>query len=147
MNKEPLIIKSEDYRTGLKVIDTKVTVLARVNDTNGQEFTYQSGPEGAGPAPHSHDWDESFFVIKGAVEVTANGKTEICEPGTLAYVPGGIVHSFSFGPDGGEMLEITGNGSKAVQMFTDLSKEVSSDTPNVEKIVEVMGRNGATVHL
>jgi len=45
------------------------------------------------------------------------------------------------------MLEITGARSAAVQMFTDLSNEIPAGAPDVEKIVAVMGRNGATVHL
>ncbi len=75
MSREPLIVKSEDYQSALNVVGTKVTVLASKRDTNGQEFTYQSGEEGMGPPPHSHDWDESFFVIKGSVEITTGGKT------------------------------------------------------------------------
>lgn len=147
MSREPLIIKSEDYQTALNVVGTKVTVLASERYTNGQELTYQSGEEGMGPPPHSHDWDEFFFVIKGSVEITTGGKTELCTPGTLAYVPGGTVHSFKYGPGGGEMLEITGAGSAAVQMFTDLGNEIPEGEPDVEKIVAVMGRNGVTVHL
>jgi len=147
MSREPLIVKSEDYQSALNVVGTKVTVLASKRDTNGQEFTYQSGEEGMGPPPHSHDWDESFFVIKGSVEITTGGKTELCTPGTLAYVPGGTIHSFKYGLGGGEMLEITGTRSAAVQMFTDLGNEIPEGAPDVEKIVAVMGRNGATVHL
>jgi len=147
MSRDPLIVKSEDYQSALKVVGTMVTVLASKLDTNGQEFTYQSGEEGMGPPPHSHEWDESFFVIKGSVEITTGGGTETCEPGTLAYVPGGTIHSFKYGPGGGEMLEITGARSAAVQMFTDLSNEIPAGAPDVEKIVAVMGRNGATVHL
>jgi mannose-6-phosphate isomerase-like protein (cupin superfamily) len=143
----PKIIRPEEYVSALNVVGTKVTALASKRDTNGQEFTYQSGEEGMGPPPHSHAWDESFFVIKGTVEITTGDQTVVCEPGTLAYVPGGTIHSFQYGPSGGEMLEITGEKSAAVQMFTDLSQEIPEGTPDKEKIVAVMGRNGATVYL
>ncbi len=147
MSKSPKIVKKEDYEPALDVVGTKVTALANKDETNGQEFTYQSGAEGMGPPPHSHAWDESFFVIKGTVEITTDGKTVVCEPGTLAYVPGGTIHSFKYGPGGGEMLEITGERSRAVGMFTDLSQEIPAGAPDKEKIVAVMGRNGATIHL
>ena len=49
--------------------------------------------------------------------------------------------------DVSDMLEITGEKSAAVRMFTDLSNEIPAENPDVEKIVAVMGRNGATVRL
>ena len=147
MARSPIILKPEDYPPALAVVGTNVTVLASNRETQGQEYTYQSGQEGAGPPPHSHEWNESFFVVKGTVEITCGGKTVACTPGTLAFVPGGTIHSFRYGPDGGEMLEVTGARSAAVQMFSDLSAEIPAGPPDVEKVVEVMGRNGATVHL
>jgi predicted pyridoxine 5'-phosphate oxidase superfamily flavin-nucleotide-binding protein len=43
------------------------------------------------------------------------------------------------------LLEITGQGALATQMFTTLDKEIPPDPPDVAKIVEVLGRNGVTV--
>ena len=146
MSRTPLIIKPETYNSALNVVGTDVIVLASKQDTQGQEFTYQSGEKGMGPPPHSHDWDESFFVIKGSVEITCDGRTELCAPGTLVFVPGGTIHAFKYGPDGGEMIEITGAGSIAAQMFTAIDAEIPPGPPNVEKIVEVMSENGVTVH-
>ena len=147
MARSPIILKPEEYQPALNVVETNVTVLASDRDTQGQEFTYQSGQDGAGPPPHSHEWDESFFVIKGTVEITCDGKTAVCTPGTLAFVPGGTFDSFKYGPDGGEMLEVTGVGSAAVQMFSDLSAEIPAGPPDIDKVVDVMARSGATVHL
>jgi hypothetical protein len=31
-------------------------------------FLLQEGPEASGPPPHSHPWDESFYVVKGKIE-------------------------------------------------------------------------------
>ena len=146
MTRSPIIVRPESYHTAMDVIATKVTVLAAKQDTLGQEFTFQSGKEGMGPPPHSHAWDEAFFVIKGSVNITCGGNTELCPAGTLAFVPGGTIHSFKYGPDGGEMLEITAAGGSAVQMFTELSEEIQFFPPDIDKVVEVMGRNGATVH-
>jgi hypothetical protein len=42
---------------------------------------------------------------------------------------------------------VTGARSGAVQMFSDLSAEIPAGPPDVQKIVDVMARNGATVHL
>ena len=147
MPAEPLIASTGDDDAPLSVVDMSITVLADRSRTNGQEFTYQTGEEGMGPPSHSHDWDESFFVTRGSVEIEAGGRTVLCTAGTLAYVPAGTIHAFRFGPGGGEMLEITGERSRAVDMFTDLGREIPTGPPDVDKVVTVMGRNGATVHL
>ena len=147
MSLAPMIVDTRNDTQPLSVVDMRISVLAGKDKTNGQEFTYQTGEEGMGPPPHSHVWDESFFVIRGSVEITAGETTATCQAGTLAYVPGGTIHSFKFGPQGGEMLEITGERSGAVDMFTDLGNEIPTGPPEIKKVVEVMGRNGATVHI
>jgi len=47
----------------------------------------------------------------------------VCVPGTLVHVPASTVHGFRYGT-GGEMLELTGLGSFATQMFTAISREI-----------------------
>ena len=147
MNRTPLIVKPKNYASTLSVVGTNVTVLASNQDTKGQEFTFQSGEKGMGPPPHSHNWDETFFVLKGSVEFTCDGETEMCSPGTLVFVPSETIHAFKYGPDGGEMLEVTGAGSVATQMFTAVDNEIPPGPLNVEKIVGVLSKNGVTVHL
>ena len=147
MKRHSTIVKPGDYERALSVVGTEVTVLAAKNVTHGQEFTFQRGEKGMGPPPHSHEWDEAFFVLEGSVDFTCDGKSETCVPGTLVFVPGGTVHSFEYGPDGGQMLEVTGAGSKATQMFTAVDKEIPPGPPNIETITEVLSQNGVTLHL
>lgn len=147
MSRTPLILKQNNYGPALNVVGTKVTVLASNKDTKGQEFSFQSGEKNMGPPPHSHDWDETFFVLKGSVEFTCDGKADMCTPGTLVFIPGGTIHAFKYGPDGGEMLEVTGAGSIASQMFTAVDKQIPADSQDVEKIIEVVSQNGVKVHL
>jgi len=147
MKRHSTIVKPGDYERALSVVGTDVTVLAANAVTQGQEFTFQRGEQGMGPPPHSHHWDEAFFVLKGSVDFTCEGKLETCLPGTLVFVPGGTVHSFQYGPEGGEMLEVTGAGSMATQMFAAVDKEIPPGPPNIEIITEVLGQNGVTLHL
>lgn len=147
MNSKPLIVKSSDRSTALTVVGTNVTVLVSDTDSKDQQITLQSGDEGTGPPPHSHDWDESFYVTKGQVQFTCNGQTTMCVAGTLVFVPAGTVHAFSYGPGGGEMLEVTGRGSKAVQMFSALDREIPPGPPDVPRIVQVAGEYGVTFHI
>ncbi|MEH6355885.1 MAG: hypothetical protein V7760_07655 [Marinobacter sp.] len=123
MKRHATIVKPGDYESALSVVGTDVTVLVEKQVTQGQEFTFQRGDKGMGPPPCSHDWDEAFFV------------------------PGGTVHSFQYGPDGGEMLEVTGAGSRATQMFAAVDKEIPPGPPNVDAITEVLSQNGVTLYL
>lgn len=146
MSSKQFIVKPSDRSPALNVIGVKVTVLVSDAVSQAQQITLQSGDEGAGPPPHSHDWDESFYVTKGQVQFTCSGQTTTCLVGTLVHVPAGTVHAFSFGPGGGEMLEVTGTGSKAVQMFSALDREIPPGPPDVPKVVQVAGKYGLAVH-
>jgi hypothetical protein len=43
------------------------------------------------------------------------------------------------------MLEITGPGSLAAQMFTAIDREIPSGPPDIPKLLDVLERNGVTV--
>jgi mannose-6-phosphate isomerase-like protein (cupin superfamily) len=122
-----------------------VTVLASNTATQAYEITRQQGEKGMGPPPHSHNWDESFYVLKGMVEFSCTGKTVMCMPGTLVHVPAGTMHGFRYGSGGGEMLELTGQGGFATQMFTAISNESPPGPPDIPKLLEVVKQYGVTV--
>lgn len=147
MSPEGRIVKPGDRSTALNVIGVKVTVLVSDSISKGQQITLQSGDEGAGPPPHHHDWDESFYVTRGQVQFSCNGEATTCLPGTLVHVPAGTIHAFSFGPGGGEMLEVTGAGSKAIRMFSALDREIPPGPLDVPKVVQVAGEYGVAFHL
>lgn len=144
MKAEPFVVTPDAYAPALDVLDTKITVLASKAATQSYEITLQRGDEGTGPPPHSHAWDEAFYVTKGSVEFIYGGKTATCLPGTLVHVPAGTVHGFRYGAGGGEMLEITGQGGRATQTFTAVSEEVGPGASEAE-VREVLGRNGVVV--
>ena len=68
------------------MVGETITVLASNAATQGYEIFLQQGDEGTGPPPHFHDWDESFYVVKGNVEISYGDKTMVC---------GGSLHSSS----------------------------------------------------
>ena len=147
MKQSSFVVTPGDRNAALSVVGTNVTVLISGEESASQQITLQSGDEGSGPPPHSHDWDESFFVTKGQVQFTCDGKTTTCGVGTLVYVPAGTIHAFSYGVGGGEMLEVTGGATNAVRMFSALDREVAPGALDVPKIVEVAGEYGVAFHL
>ncbi|HKR41887.1 MAG TPA: cupin domain-containing protein [Paraburkholderia sp.] len=140
MNPQPFVVKPDEYARGLNVVGETITVLASHDATWGYEIFMQQGPEGSGPPPHSHDWDESFFVIKGSVEVTCNDQTSHATPGTLVHVPAGTTHSFRMGPGGCEMLSVAGHTSRASALFTMIDQEVPPGPPDIAKLLEIAAK-------
>ncbi len=145
MKTQPFVVTPNDYARALNVIGTKVTVLASSAATQGYEVTVQEGDEGTGPPPHSHSWDEAFFVLNGTIEFMYGNTTVLAVPGTLVHIPGGTIHSFRYGAGGGKTLEITGQGSLASQMFTDVDKTIPPGPPDIPKLLEILKKNGVTV--
>lgn len=145
MSFKSFVLRPADRKRALAVVGTQVTVLASGSDIRDQQITVQSGDEGTGPPPHSHAWDESFYVTRGQIGFTCDGETTMCTTGTLVHVPGGTVHAFSYGPGGGEMLEVTGERSQAAAMFTAVDREIPPGPLDVPKVVQVLAEHGVKV--
>ena len=62
---EPIVVKLTDGVRPLNVVGEQITVLASGDRTGSYEVFHQIGPEGSGPPPHSHPWDEAFYVVAG----------------------------------------------------------------------------------
>ena len=147
MSATSFILKPGDRSPALSVVGVSIKVLVSDTDSAVQRITLQTGDEGVGPPSHCHDWDESFYVTRGQVLFTCAGQSSTCEAGTLVHIPAGTVHGFSFGPGGGEMLEVTGAGSQAIAMFRALDREVPPGPLDVEKTVRVASEYGLIFHL
>ncbi|EWG98759.1 cupin domain-containing protein [Halomonas sp. BC04] len=147
MHKAPIVLCPEDKPTSVSVLGTDIEFLVTDDAANGYHITLQSGAEGSGPPPHSHGWDEAFFILTGQVFLTCRDRTYCCQPGTFVNVPAGEVHAFTYGEGGGRMLEITGNGSRAGQLFRELNRDIAPGAPNLDKVAEVFTRNGVTLNL
>ena len=139
------VLKPDQREVPLNVVGTQVTVLAPNAAAHSYGITFQRGDEGTGPPPHSHDWDESFYVLGGEIEFFCDGHTYVCQPGTLVHLPRGTVHAFHYGKGGGQMLEITGQDALASQMFTAVDREIPVGPPDIPKLLAVLERNGVTV--
>lgn len=144
---KPLIVRPGERSAPLNVVGTQIVVLASERQTPELQVTLQRGEAGSGPPPHSHPWSESFYVIRGSVLFSCDGVSELCSAGTLVCVPAGAVHAFAYGPEGGEMLEMTGPNSQSSRMFTALDREIPPGPPDLSTVVRVLGEFDARVHL
>jgi quercetin dioxygenase-like cupin family protein len=145
VNRAPFIVTPEAYPTKLDVLGIGITVLADRARTGGYEITLQQGPEGVGPPPHRHAWDESFFVLDGNVEITADGRTRSCRPGTLVHVPAGTMHGFRFGAGGGRMFELSQGANDTVaatRMFSNVAQGLPADLREPARVQQLLADNG-----
>src|SRR6201986_1858642 len=63
------------------------TVLLSGADTNGSYCLVDMHiPPGGGPPPHRHDFEESFSILKGVIEVTFRGNKTIMRAGETSNI-------------------------------------------------------------
>jgi hypothetical protein len=86
-------------------------------------------------------------VSEGQIQFTCGGETSMCAAGTFVHIPASTVHSFSYGPGGGELIEITGRRSHAIEMFEALADAIPPGPLDVAKAIQVCGEHGVKIHL
>ncbi|MHB1201103.1 MAG: cupin domain-containing protein [Polaromonas sp.] len=144
MTAKAFFVTPNNYARPLNVVGEHITVLASGAATGGYEIFLQDGPEGSGPVPHSHPWDESFFVTRGEVDFSIGGAQQTAVAGTLVHLPAGTMHWFRFRQGGGTMVSMTSRLG-ASRMFAEIDREIAPDQPDVEKLVAIAEQHGLTV--
>lgn len=76
------------------------TILLTGEDTAGR-FTLidMHVPPGGGPPPHRHDFEETFSVLEGEIEVTFRGEKAVVRAGEHVNVPANAPHAFTNAAD------------------------------------------------
>lgn len=80
----------------LQVLGTEVRFLCEAEHTE-RAFSMMEVtlPQGSGPPPHHHDWDEAYYVADGRVSFHIDGATREVGAGDFVYAPAGTVHGFT----------------------------------------------------
>jgi quercetin dioxygenase-like cupin family protein len=97
MTAQPSVVSPQDRTRSLSVVGEHTTALASAAQTGSYEIFYQAGPEGSGPRPHSHAWDEAFYVMRGEVAFGAGDRESLAAMSTLVQGPDGTTHWFRYG--------------------------------------------------
>lgn len=143
---DAIVVTSASAPRALNIVGEQITVLASGAQTGSYEIFHQAGPEGSGPPPHSHPWDEAFYVTKGEIAFGIGDRELTAQPGTLVHLPAGTTHWFRFGKGGGEMVSVTSREG-ASHMFADFDREVSPENPDIGKLIELGRPYGLAVAL
>ena len=71
------------------------TITVSGDQTNGRFCIIDMHiPPGGGPAPHRHDFEETFILLEGEIEATFRGKKSIVRAGDTVNNPSNAPHQF-----------------------------------------------------
>jgi quercetin dioxygenase-like cupin family protein len=71
------------------------TILLSGADTAGRYCLIDMlVPDGGGPPPHRHDFEEMFTLLEGELEFTFRGETQVVRAGSTINVPANAPHRF-----------------------------------------------------
>ena len=77
------------------VVGDTYTVLLSGENTDGRYCLIDMlVAPGGGPAPHRHDFEESFIVLEGEVEATFRGQKTTIKAGQTLHIPANAPHEF-----------------------------------------------------
>jgi mannose-6-phosphate isomerase-like protein (cupin superfamily) len=79
--------------TGL--VGNTYTITVAGKDTNDRFCVIDMHvPPGGGPGPHRHDFEETFVLLDGELEMTFRGEKSIVRAGNTVNVPSNAPHQF-----------------------------------------------------
>lgn len=113
--------------------------------TNGRLALWtEVTPPGGGPPPHYHlNEDETFLVLEGRVAFLEDGQWRECGPGSVAYMPRGVVHTFkNVGPAPSRMA-ISTSPAGFETFFTRCAGEFARPGgPDMQRIIAISAEHG-----
>ena len=131
MKNNNLIKVTSDEGQFLSVVGDTYRLVITGKETNGAYAMIDMlVPPGAGPGPHSHaDFQESFYVLDGEVEIKTEHETFIAKKGSFVNIPlGGLVHCFKNISDQNARLLCTVVPSGLEEFFLEIGEPVASGT-------------------
>src|SRR4030081_3734007 len=95
--KRNLVLAQADEQSAshIRLVGDTYTILITGKDTNEHFCLIDMHiPPGGGPPPHRHDFEESFTILEGEIEVTFRGKQSVLRTGETANIPSNAPHQF-----------------------------------------------------
>ncbi len=118
-----------DGRQHISVAGDTYTTLLSGQDTGGR-FTLidMHVPPGGGPPPHRHDFEETFSVLDGEIEVTFRGATSVARAGDTVNIPANAPHAFRNASDAPARMLCVCSPSGLEEFFAAIGDPVDSRT-------------------
>lgn len=121
-------------------LDMKVLLTTEATGGNISVLMADHKP-GEGPPDHVHfSQEEMFFILEGSYEVTVGGQTSMVGPGTIVFIPRGVVHRFkNIGDRTARMLDWSLPGGQD-HYFKEISQLAAGGGFTGEKVMEISKR-------
>jgi quercetin dioxygenase-like cupin family protein len=79
----------------VSIVGNTYTILVSGAETAGRYCLIDMlVPDGGGPPPHRHDFEEMFTLLQGQLEFTFRGKTQTVRAGSTVNIPANAPHVF-----------------------------------------------------
>lgn len=122
----------------LHVLGTEVRFLCEGQSTNNawslMEVTL---PQGGGPPPHTHGWDEAYFVLEGSVRFAVGDQLFPASAGDFVYTPAGVAHGFSGESQQPARVLIFDSPAHAGAFFKRVDREVKVLPRDLDKVQQI----------
>jgi quercetin dioxygenase-like cupin family protein len=93
--KRNLTVSQADSAVHIGVVGDTYTILLTGEDTAGRYCLIDMYvPPGGGPPPHRHDFEETFTILEGELEITFRGEKRMARTGETAHIPANAPHQF-----------------------------------------------------
>ncbi len=105
------------------------TILVAGKDT-GDRFCVidMHVPSGGGPGPHRHNFEETFLMLEGEIEVTFRGAKQVVRTGETVNIPANAPHQFrNASPEAARMICICAPAGNE-RFFLELGVPVATRT-------------------
>jgi quercetin dioxygenase-like cupin family protein len=81
--------------TYISLVGNTYAMLISGAQTNGAYCLIEMRvPDGGGPPPHRHDFEEMFTVLEGEIEFTFRGEKRVVRAGSTVNIPANAPHNF-----------------------------------------------------
>lgn len=116
--------------------DTYTTTLSG-EDTNERFCVIDMHvPPGGGPAPHRHDFEETFILLEGELEATFRGSKSTVRAGDTVNIPANAPHQFHNSSSKAARLLCICSPSGQEKFFEEVGVRVASRTTPPPKLDE-----------
>lgn len=154
--KQPIIAGPEEGVTISVVGDTYRILISGKQTAGAFACIDMIVPPGGGPGPHAHpDFEESFYVVEGEVEVKSESGTYTASKGSFINIPkGGVVHGFKNKSGENAHLLCTVIPAGLEEFFVEIGEPVKLgelkpvphfDQETIEKLQKIAERYGQKV--
>jgi len=138
-NKSPLVVKRSEGET-IQALGSEITFLRR--EVGAWSLMQVSFPRGVGAPAHDHDFDESYYVLSGGLQLTLAGEQLVLAAGDFIHIPGGTVHGFKGTSEAPAQLLILQSHGDADDFFRACAQEIKKIPADLVRMPELASRHG-----